>query len=92
VGIRAGDLLDEAVLRERVRRLLLEKPNSTREAGWDTEERALEDLRRMGEILRPYIADPGSLLREALSAGASASSLRGPRPPFWTSTTAPTPT
>jgi adenylosuccinate synthase len=69
VGIRAGDLLDEAVLRERVRRLLLEKPNSTREAGWDTEEKALEDLRRMGEILRPYIADTGSLLREALRKG-----------------------
>ena len=28
VGIRAGDLLDEATLRERVRRLLAEKPNS----------------------------------------------------------------
>ena len=69
VGIRAGDLLEEAVLRERVRRLLLEKPNSTREAGWDTEEKALEELYRMREILAPYVADTGSLLREALKKG-----------------------
>jgi adenylosuccinate synthase len=69
VGIRAGDLLDEAVLRERVRRLLLEKPNSTREAGWDTEEKALADLERMREILAPYIADTGRLLREAWRKG-----------------------
>ena len=69
VGIRAGDLLDEATLRERVRRLLAEKPNSTREAGWDTEEKALADLHRMREILSPYIADTGSLLREAWRKG-----------------------
>lgn len=69
VGIRAGDLLDEEVLRERVRRLLLEKPNSTKEAGWDTEAKALEDLRRMREILSPYVADTGALLREAWKKG-----------------------
>ena len=69
VGIRAGDLLDEATLRERVRRILAEKPNSTREAGWDTEEKALADLHRMREILSPYIADTGSLLREAWRKG-----------------------
>ncbi|WP_135257058.1 adenylosuccinate synthase [Thermus caldilimi] len=69
VGIRAGDLLKEEVLRERVRRLLLEKPNSTREAGWDTEEKAMADLYRMREILAPFVADTGSLLREALKRG-----------------------
>ncbi|GAB5603112.1 adenylosuccinate synthase [Thermus sp. FJN-A] len=69
VGIRAGDLLDEATLRERVRRLLTEKPNSTREAGWDTEEKALADLHRMREILSPYIADTGAILREAWRKG-----------------------
>lgn len=69
VGIRAGDLLKEDVLRERVRRLLMEKPNSTREAGWDTEEKALADLYRMREILAPFVADTGSLLREALKRG-----------------------
>lgn len=68
VGSGLGTL-DEATLRERVRRLLAEKPNSTREAGWDTEEKALADLHRMREILSPYIADTGSLLREAWRKG-----------------------
>ncbi|MGQ9692299.1 MAG: adenylosuccinate synthase [Thermaceae bacterium] len=69
VGIRAGDLLDEEVLKERVRRLLVEKPNSTREAGWDTEEEALKTLHQMRDILAPFIRDTGSLLREALRRG-----------------------
>ena len=69
VGIRAGDLLDEAVLKERVQTLLTEKPNSTKEAGWDTPEKALADLYRMREMLAPHIADTGQLLREALKQG-----------------------
>ncbi|GEM84415.1 adenylosuccinate synthetase [Meiothermus hypogaeus NBRC 106114] len=69
VGIRAGDLLNEAVLRERVETLLTEKPNSTREAGWDTPAKALADLERMREILAPHIADTGHLLREAIKHG-----------------------
>lgn len=69
VGIRAGDLLDEEVLKERVQRLLVEKPNSTREAGWDTEEKALKTLHQMRDILAPFIRDTGSLLREALRRG-----------------------
>ncbi|MER3479343.1 MAG: adenylosuccinate synthase [Meiothermus sp.] len=69
VGIRAGDLLDDAVLTERVETLLVEKPNSTKEAGWDTPEKALADLRRMREILAPFVADTGHLLREAIRHG-----------------------
>ncbi|RIH83162.1 adenylosuccinate synthase [Calidithermus roseus] len=69
VGIRAGDLLDDAVLRERLETLLIEKPNSTREAGWDSPEKALADLERMREILAPHIADTGKLLREAIRQG-----------------------
>ncbi|WP_027893687.1 adenylosuccinate synthase [Calidithermus chliarophilus] len=69
VGIRAGDLLDEAVLRERVETLLVEKPNSTREAGWDSLEKALEELGRMREILAPHVADTGRMLREAIKQG-----------------------
>jgi adenylosuccinate synthase len=69
VGIRAGDLLDEAVLRERLETLLIEKPNSTREAGWDSPEKALADLERMRDILAPHIADTGKLLREAIKQG-----------------------
>lgn len=69
VGIRAGDLLDDAVLRERLETLLIEKPNSTREAGWDSLEKALADLERMRDILAPHIADTGKLLREAIRQG-----------------------
>lgn len=69
VGIRAGDLLNDSVLKERVDQLLTQKPNSTLEAGWDTPERALADLRRMGEILASHISDTGSLLRNAIKHG-----------------------
>jgi adenylosuccinate synthase len=69
VGIRAGDLLNDSALKERVDQLLTQKPNSTLEAGWDTSERALADLRRMGEILAPHISDTGSLLRDAIRHG-----------------------
>ncbi|GIW24509.1 adenylosuccinate synthase [Meiothermus sp.] len=69
VGIRAGDLLNETVLKERVETLLTEKPNSTKEAGWDTSAKALADLYKMREILAPHITDTGALLREALKHG-----------------------
>jgi adenylosuccinate synthase len=69
VGIRAGDLLNDSVLEERVDQLLTQKPNSTLEAGWDTPKRALADLRRMGEILARHISDTGSLLRDAIRHG-----------------------
>jgi adenylosuccinate synthase len=69
VGIRVGDLLSETVLAERVETLLAEKPNSTKEAGWDTREKALADLHRMRDILAPFIADTGHLLREAIKHG-----------------------
>lgn len=69
VGIRAGDLLNDAVLKERVETLLVEKPNSTREAGWDTAEKALADLRKMQEILAPHVTDTGHQLREGIKAG-----------------------
>ncbi|AEB12835.1 adenylosuccinate synthase [Marinithermus hydrothermalis] len=69
IGIRVGDLLDETVLRERVAHLLEAKPNSTRAVGWTSVEQALEDLKPMREILEPYVADTGAVLREALRHG-----------------------
>jgi adenylosuccinate synthase len=69
IGIRAGDLLDQAVLKERAQQLLLEKPNSTKEAGWDTLDKALHDLHRMREILAPFISDTGGQLRQAIKHG-----------------------
>lgn len=69
IGIRAGDLLSEGLLKERVDQLLTEKPNSTKEAGWNTPAKALTDLHRMREILAPFVADTGRLLREAIKHG-----------------------
>lgn len=69
VGIRAGDLLSDAVMQERVETLLAEKPNSTREAGWDTSAKALADLHKMRDILAPHIADTGHQLREGIKVG-----------------------
>ncbi|MFC4452567.1 adenylosuccinate synthase [Deinococcus sonorensis] len=69
VGIRFGDLLDEAVLRERVERLLEAKPNSTRDAGWTDVDAALKDLAPIREQLSPFVHDTGAQLREAVKAG-----------------------
>lgn len=69
VGIRFGDLLDQNVLRERVERLLEAKPNSTRDAGWTTAEKALEALAPIQEQLSPFVADTGALLRRAIADG-----------------------
>jgi adenylosuccinate synthase len=69
VGIRVGDLDNPAALRERASQLLTEKPNSTREAGWDSLESALASLHEMRDILLPYIASTGQLLRDAIKQG-----------------------
>ncbi len=67
IGIRAGDLLSDAVLHERLMRLLEAKPNSTAEVGWKTVEAALPHMTEAREILAPFIKDTGSMLREALN-------------------------
>ena len=69
IGIRVGDLLDDERLRERVERLLVAKPNSTAEVGWTSVEVALGDLEQMREALEPYVADTGSILRDAWKSG-----------------------
>lgn len=69
IGIRVGDLLDEALLRERVEMLLEAKPNSTREVGWTSVQAALPVLRGMREVLEAHVADTGSMLREAVRQG-----------------------
>jgi len=69
IGIRVGDLFDEAVLRERVEVLLAAKPNSTKAVGWTDPQAALRDLEPMREILAPFVADTGALLREAHDRG-----------------------
>lgn len=69
VGIRFGDLADEAVLRERVERLLEAKPNSTRDAGWTTVADALGYLLPIRDALLPFVRDTGAELRQAIGGG-----------------------
>lgn len=69
VGLRFGDLINEAVLTERLERLLEAKPNSTREAGWAKVSDALADLAPICEKLAPFVHDTGAELRQAIKAG-----------------------
>ncbi len=69
VGLRFGDLHDEAVLRERLTRLLEAKPNSTAKVGWTSVERALGDLADVREFVLPFVSDAGHFVREALRQG-----------------------
>src|SRR5690554_4470041 len=70
IGLRAGDLLDIAVLRERLARLLEAKPNSTERVGWTSVDVAAAELATVRERLLPFITDTGKLLRDQLAAGA----------------------
>ena len=69
VGLRFGDLRDEAVLAERIERLLEAKPNSTRDAGWTDAAAALANLAPIREALLPFIHDTGAQLRQAIRDG-----------------------
>ena len=69
VGLRAGDLVDEAVLRERLARLLEAKPNSTARVGWTDVDIAMDALAEVRERLLPLIRDTGAQLRQALGEG-----------------------
>ncbi len=69
VGLRAGDLVDEAVLRERLHRLLEAKPNSTARVGWTDVDVAFASLAEVRERLLPMVRDTGAMLREALREG-----------------------
>jgi adenylosuccinate synthase len=69
VGVRAGDLADESILLERLARLIEAKPNSTKEVGWTSPEKALEDLQPLRETIVPFVRDTGSMLRQAVKEG-----------------------
>ncbi|WP_135229527.1 adenylosuccinate synthase [Deinococcus fonticola] len=69
VGVRFGDLLDEAVLRERLERLMEAKPNSTRDAGWTSVDVGMAALAPIREKLAPFVQDTGALLRQAVKDG-----------------------
>jgi len=69
VGLRAGDLIDEAVLRERLGHLLEAKPNSTARVGWTDVDEALAQLDEVRQRLAPLVRDTGELTRLALADG-----------------------
>ncbi|GGJ50167.1 adenylosuccinate synthase [Deinococcus roseus] len=66
VGVRMGDLKDDAVLLERLAHLIEAKPNSTKEVGWTSPEIAIKDLQEIREKLSPFVADTGAMLRQAV--------------------------
>ncbi len=70
LGLRFGDLLDEALLRERLGRLLEGKPNSTERVGWTSVEVAMSELEEVRAYVTPLVADTGALVRDALRSGA----------------------
>lgn len=69
IGLRAGDLLDETVLRERLARLLEAKPNSTARVGWTDVDAAARDLEAVRERLVGMVRDTGAMVRSALGEG-----------------------
>jgi adenylosuccinate synthase len=69
IGVRAGDLLDEGVLRERLQRLIDAKPNSTARVGWSDVDAAFAELAEVRDRLSPLVRDTGALVRQALRDG-----------------------
>ena len=69
IGVRVGDLLDETLLKERLGILLEAKPNSTAAVGWTSVERAMDALLPLRDVLAPYVADTGAILRQAWRQG-----------------------
>lgn len=69
LGVRAGDLLDDDALGERLERLLLGKPNSTERVGWTSVDVAIDALAEVRERFAPLVRDAGALVREALRRG-----------------------
>ncbi len=70
VGIRFGDLQDDAVLEERLGRLLAAKPNSTARVGWTSVEVAMNELADVRAFVLPFICDASRELRDGLRKGA----------------------
>ncbi len=71
-GVRMGDLLDAAVLRARLARVLPERNAVLHESygqpGFDLED-LLSEASAWGERLAPYIVDTTNLVQDALAAG-----------------------
>lgn len=66
VGLRFGDLLEDKVLKERLKRLLEAKPNSCARVGWTDTHTAFDALTDVRDFVRPFICDTGELVRTGL--------------------------
>ncbi len=69
VGIRFGDLSSDAVLRERLGRLIEAKPNSTAAVGWTSVDIAFDALTDVREYINPLVKDTGAMVRQGLKEG-----------------------
>ena len=69
LGLRFGDLIDDAVLRDSLGRLLEGKPNSTARVGWTDVEVAMDALADIRAYVAPMVTDTGEVVRAALRAG-----------------------
>ena len=69
VGLRFGDLLDDAVLKERLERLLAAKPNSTARVGWADVQTAYDALQEVRDFVKPFVCDAGERVRDGLHTG-----------------------
>jgi adenylosuccinate synthase len=69
ISLRAGDLASDAILSERLERLLAAKPNSTARVNWTDVDRALASLQDVRDFLLPFVCDTGAVVRHALKEG-----------------------
>jgi adenylosuccinate synthase len=72
IGIRAGDLIDEEIFREKIRKNFEEKEyllRAVREVKEFSEGEILQAYRNYGQEVRKYIKDTVSLLHQALKEG-----------------------
>ena len=69
VGIRFGDLNDDALLQERLERLIAAKPNSTARVDWTSPQASLDALHDIRDFVRPFLCDTGAMVREGLRQG-----------------------
>lgn len=93
MGLRAGDLTNPQLVREKVHHALLEKNVLLRELyKYDTldENQVCEELLAIAPRITPYLKDASSEIQKAQAAGQDIL-FEGAQASTWTSTTAPIP-
>ena len=70
LGVRMGELVDERILREKLRFVIPLKNKMLRSLGCDSpvdEKKATAELVEQGRLLKPFVTDTGALLNDALA-------------------------